>query len=226
MAYKQNNPLSRQKWGGNKDDYHRHMDAEGHMTKSGVVGGGKYGKGGHYKDYEGPSRKGRAKDHGMTDDNPRWKEHFKMAGHHMRDDSGDKDSGMSRQPWGGNKHDYKRRDVDGVMKKTGDVDGHYKDYEGPSRISGNTITGIRKTLRDMENYASDDYGYEQSPSYTGSVHSWDPQHVIDSGREDIRLKTIHRDLRKGFGHDTEGHTMDIDRHTEALNEMEGLSRHG
>ncbi len=28
------------------------MDAEGHMTKSGVVGGGAYGKGGHYKDYE------------------------------------------------------------------------------------------------------------------------------------------------------------------------------
>tara|TARA_R100001082_G_scaffold94234_1_gene61113 strand:+ start:986 stop:1693 length:708 start_codon:yes stop_codon:yes gene_type:complete len=57
MAYKQNNPLSRQKWGGNKDEFHRHMDAEGHMTKSGVVGGGKYGKGGHYKDYEGTSRK-------------------------------------------------------------------------------------------------------------------------------------------------------------------------
>ena len=43
-------------WGGNKHDYHRHMDAQGHMTKDGVVGGGKYGKGGHYKDYEGMSR--------------------------------------------------------------------------------------------------------------------------------------------------------------------------
>ena len=31
--------------------------------------------------------------------------------------------------WGGNKDEYKRRDVDGVMKKIGDVDGHYKDYE-------------------------------------------------------------------------------------------------
>ena len=29
MAYKQNNPLSRQKWGGNKDDYHRHMAMHG-----------------------------------------------------------------------------------------------------------------------------------------------------------------------------------------------------
>jgi len=44
------------KYGGNKHDYHRHMDAQGHMTKDGVVGGGKYGKGGHYKDYEGMSR--------------------------------------------------------------------------------------------------------------------------------------------------------------------------
>jgi len=43
-------------WGGNKRDYHRHMDAQGHMTRDGVVGGGKYGKGGHYKDYEGMSR--------------------------------------------------------------------------------------------------------------------------------------------------------------------------
>ncbi len=38
------------KWGGNKDDYHRE---DGHKT--GDVGGGKYGKGGHFKDYEGPS---------------------------------------------------------------------------------------------------------------------------------------------------------------------------
>jgi hypothetical protein len=44
------------KYGGNMHDYHRHMDAQGHMTKDGVVGGGKYGKGGHYKDYEGMSR--------------------------------------------------------------------------------------------------------------------------------------------------------------------------
>jgi len=40
-------------WGGNKGDYHRHMDKSGRRTKTGDVGGGKYGKGGHYKDYEG-----------------------------------------------------------------------------------------------------------------------------------------------------------------------------
>jgi len=40
-------------WGGNKKDYHRHMDSAGRKTKTGDVGGGKYGKGGHFKDYEG-----------------------------------------------------------------------------------------------------------------------------------------------------------------------------
>jgi len=39
-------------WGGNEDDYHRHLNTAGHDTKSGDVGGGKYGKGGRYKDYE------------------------------------------------------------------------------------------------------------------------------------------------------------------------------
>ena len=57
---------------------------------------------------------------------------------------GEGDMGMSRQPWGGNKHDYKRRDVDGVMKKTGDVDGHYKDYEGPSRKSSSPLNDVRR----------------------------------------------------------------------------------
>ena len=39
-------------WGGNKHDYHREMGADGHRHRMGDVGGGKYGKGGHYKDYE------------------------------------------------------------------------------------------------------------------------------------------------------------------------------
>lgn len=38
-------------WGGNKHDFARHMDSAGHRTKSGDVGGGKYGKGGHFEDY-------------------------------------------------------------------------------------------------------------------------------------------------------------------------------
>ncbi len=38
-------------WGGNKDDYHRRMGADGHRHRTGDIGGGKYGKGGHYRDY-------------------------------------------------------------------------------------------------------------------------------------------------------------------------------
>ena len=39
------------------------------------------------------------------------------------------------EDWGSKKGEYKRHDVDGVEKKTGDVGGHYKDYEGP--VGGN-----------------------------------------------------------------------------------------
>ena len=38
--------------------------------------------------------------------------------------------------WGSNKHEYRRKDVDGVEKKAGEgKDGHYKDYEG--KFGGN-----------------------------------------------------------------------------------------
>ena len=43
---------------------------------------------------------------------------------------GEADYGMSRHTWGHNKDEYKRHMVDGVEKKTGVVDHHYKDYEG------------------------------------------------------------------------------------------------
>ena len=39
-------------WGANEDDYKRKKDKAGVRKKTGDVGGGKYGKGGHYKDYE------------------------------------------------------------------------------------------------------------------------------------------------------------------------------
>jgi hypothetical protein len=41
-----------EKWSGNADDYLRATDAEGVMKKTGVEGGGKYGRGGHYKGYK------------------------------------------------------------------------------------------------------------------------------------------------------------------------------
>jgi hypothetical protein len=45
---------SEMKWGGNEKEDHRRMDADGHKHKIGDVGGGKYGKGGHFKDFEQP----------------------------------------------------------------------------------------------------------------------------------------------------------------------------
>ena len=94
-------------WGGNKHDYHREMGADGHRHRMGDVGGGKYGKGGHYKDYE----------MGEMD--------------HM-----DKETNEGAH-WGGNKDDYHREmGADGHRHRTGDIGGgkygkggHYKDYE-------------------------------------------------------------------------------------------------
>ena len=48
-------------------------------------------------------------------------------------------SPLNEQKWSGNRHDFKRRDVGGVMEKTGDVDHHYKAYEGLSRKSSSPV---------------------------------------------------------------------------------------
>jgi hypothetical protein len=61
--------------------------------------------------------------------------------------------------WGGNKGDYKRRNVDGVEKKIGDVGGHYKDYEGVSRQpSGGNKGDEKKSVRDYEGPSRQPYG--------------------------------------------------------------------
>ena len=61
--------------------------------------------------------------------------------------------------WGGNKDDYKRRDIGGVEKKIGDVGGHYKDYEGVSRQpSGGNKGDEKKSVRDYEGPSRQPYG--------------------------------------------------------------------
>ena len=92
--------------GSKKGEYAR-RDKKGKVgQRAGVEGGGKYGKGGHYKDYEGhtKSKKGKATSASLD--------------------------------WGGNEGDYLRKKEDGTRKKTGDVGGgkygkggHYKAYE-------------------------------------------------------------------------------------------------
>ena len=131
-------------WGGNKHDYHREMGTDGHRHRTGDVGGGKYGKGGHYKDYE------------------------MMEMDHMEDETNE---GAN---WGGNKHDYHREmGADGHRHRTGDIGGgkygkggHYKDYEmgemksdeemeEASRTYGfgsKSGRGLRKAISNNRNY--------------------------------------------------------------------------
>jgi len=66
----------------------------------------------------------------LMHDNPVAKDASgERGGSWMSKHSQSKMSPLNNQKWGGNKDDYKRRDVGGVEKKIGDVDGHYKDYE-------------------------------------------------------------------------------------------------
>ena len=131
-------------WGGNKHDYHREMGTDGHRHRTGDVGGGKYGKGGHYKDYE------------------------MMEMDHMEDETNE---GAN---WGGNKSDYHREmGADGHRHRTGDIGGgkygkggHYKDYEmgemksdeemeEASRTYGfgsKSGRGLRKAISNNRNY--------------------------------------------------------------------------
>ena len=100
---------------------------------------------------------------------------------------GEGDMGMSRQPWGGNKHDYKRRDVEGVMKKTGDVDGHYKDYEGPSRKSSSSET-TRKTVKrlkpDYSDYEKQQKRHHEKPSQSVDERSGNRFPGVREGQRD------------------------------------------
>ena len=41
--------------------------------------------------------------------------------------------------WGSKKHEYRRKDVDGVEKKAGVKGGHYKDYEGEMKEASRTL---------------------------------------------------------------------------------------
>ena len=63
--------------------------------------------------------------------------------------------------WGSKKHEYKRKSVDGVKKKTKDVDGHYKDYEKKEEATEAARTygmgskegrGLRKGITPNRNY--------------------------------------------------------------------------
>ena len=63
------------------------------------------------------------------------------------------DAGMSSnfisENWGSKEDEYKRHDVDGVEKKAGDKDGHYKDYEmDEAKIVAEVTRRVAKRLNE------------------------------------------------------------------------------
>ena len=59
----------------------------------------------------------------------------------------------TKENWGSNKHEYRRKDVDGVETKAGEgEDGHYKTYEGP--VGGNKGDKSKTHPRKLD-YVSD-----------------------------------------------------------------------
>ncbi len=150
MSYTQNNPLSRKSSPLNKDDQWI-QKATADIKKRGTEGvctGDKFGgptcPPGSKRYNLAKTFKSMAKDRKGGPSRESSQEKYMPIEDDMHK-KGEGDMGMSRQPWGGNKHDYKRRDVDGVMKKTGDVDGHYKDYEGPSRKSSKGMSAVKES---------------------------------------------------------------------------------
>ena len=150
MSYTQNNPFSRKSSPLNKDDQWI-QKATADIKKRGTEGvctGDKFGgptcPPGSKRYNLAKTFKSMAKDRKGGPSRESSEEKYMPIEDDMHK-KGEGDMGMSRQPWGGNKHDYKRRDVDGVMKKTGDVDGHYKDYEGPSRKSSKGMSAVKES---------------------------------------------------------------------------------
>jgi len=75
--------------------------------------------------------------------------------------------------WGSNKHEYKRKKVNGVEKKAGDVKGHYKTYEKKetkeaARTMGNGSKdgsrGLRKARLNNRNMSFDPFKLHESTS--------------------------------------------------------------
>ena len=72
----------------------------------------------------------------------------------------------TKEGWGSKKHEYKRKKVDGVEKKAGEKDGHYKDYEKTETkeaartygMGSKEGRGLRKGITNNRNYNYTDNG--------------------------------------------------------------------
>ena len=192
MSYTQNNPFSRKSSPLNKDDQWI-QKATADIKKRGTEGvctGDKFGgptcEPGSKRYNLAKTFKAMAKDRKGGPSRESSEEKYMPIEDDMHK-KGEGDMGMSRQPWGGNKHDYKRRDVDGVMKKTGDVDGHYKDYEGPSRKSSSSET-TRKTVKrlkpDYSDYEKQQKRHHEKPSQSVDERSGNRFPGVREGQRD------------------------------------------
>jgi len=192
MSYTQNNPFSRKSSPLNKDDQWI-QKATADIKKRGTEGvctGDKFGgptcPPGSKRYNLAKTFKSMAKDRKGGPSRESSEEKYMPIEDDMHK-KGEGDMGMSRQPWGGNKHDYKRRDVEGVMKKTGDVDGHYKDYEGPSRKSSSSET-TRKTVKrlkpDYSDYEKQQKRHHEKPSQSVDERSGNRFPGVREGQRD------------------------------------------
>ena len=136
MSYKQNNPLSRKSSPLNKDDRWIQKATESIKERGteGVCTGDKFG---------GPTCPPGSKRYNLA------KTFKKMAKDRKGGPSRESSSPLNNeQKWSGNRHDFKRRDVGGVMEKTGVIDHHYKDYEGMSRQSSSPLNQEKERSAD------------------------------------------------------------------------------
>jgi hypothetical protein len=125
-------------WGGNEGDYKRKKEG-GTRKKTGDVGGGKYGKGGHYKDYEKDESQ-LSEDSGEEEAWHDWKnehaddDHIKEIEHHLRALRHDKDH---------EEHDAESDDDKYEDEDDSDLDEGGSGRSDPTRLQG------RDSARDL-----------------------------------------------------------------------------
>ena len=170
MSYKQNNPLSRKSSPLNKDDQWI-QKATADIKKRGTEGvctGDKFG---------GPTCPPGSKRYNLA------KTFKKMAKDRKGGPSRESSSPLNNeQKWSGNRHDFKRRDVGGVMEKTGVIDHHYKDYEGMSRQSSSPLN------QEKERSADDKQREKTGRTVT---EEWEHRQQGHKDREYARMKAEH-----------------------------------
>ena len=176
MSYKQNNPLSRKSSPLNKDDRWIQKATESIKERGteGVCTGDKFG---------GPTCPPGSKRYNLA------KTFKKMAKDRKGGPSRESSSPLNNeQKWSGNRHDFKRRDVGGVMEKTGVIDHHYKDYEGMSRQSSSPLN------QEKERSADDKQREKTGRTVT---EEWEHRQQGHKDREYARMKAEHEKKQAG-----------------------------